>query len=473
MILNQRSSEINFEEKVIVLDEVDFYQIKNQRVRFYQVEQMTLCADRTSGVVQQITEKEVTIVDNKVTTDSFDDVVPTGFLPLLLCYAQQRDFFSLFDHLNIPTKEVKYSHLDMVKTLIAAIACGCSYIKDINYKLRPYRATANLIGLNIGFPEQSQVNRFLKSFDFHSLSRLVLIFDEAVKLLNSRKKVDIFDYDATGLVTYGKTYEFSKKGYVSKKRGDRGYILSAGYAHNYILANFLDPGNTNHGSRFWDSIYAAADIFGFDNIGMIRADGIQGTGPNIEELIKIDKQFIIRGYHPSTAKNFSKGLYEYQWSTFEDGVSICDIGWQRITNCKYPVRVILQRYYKPKKKEYIFRHIYCNNTKLKADEIVLLYNDRIEIESMYKSSKNGLHINKLNTRNYLGLNVSIYFTFLVHNLITSFRKEVLSKLGLEDIGINEITRRLMDIPAKVGDDNLLIFPEAHPYVKRLLYNPHL
>lgn len=78
---------------------------------------------------------------------------------------------------------------------------------------------------------------------------MALIFDEVVKLFSSREKSNVFDYDATGLSVYGKTYEFSRKGYVTRS-GVRGYILSAGYAHDFILANFLDPGNTNHGSLF-------------------------------------------------------------------------------------------------------------------------------------------------------------------------------------------------------------------------------
>ena len=73
----------------------------------------------------------------------------------------------------------------------------------------------------------------------------------------------------------------------------------------------------------------------------------------------------------------------------------------------------------------------------------------------------------LNTRDYLGLQVSIYLTSIVHNMITSFCKEILSNFCLEDKGIIEVTRRLMDIPAKLEEDNSLIFPEGHPYIKRM------
>ncbi len=104
VILNQKCDEISFEETVLVLDEVDFYQTKKQRIRFYQTEQLLVHIDRSSKLGQQATKNEIKVVDSIVTTDSFDDIVPTGFLPLLLNYAQQQDLFSLFNHLNFSCK---------------------------------------------------------------------------------------------------------------------------------------------------------------------------------------------------------------------------------------------------------------------------------------------------------------------------------------------------------------------------------
>ena len=49
-----------------------------------------------------------------------------------------------------------------------------------------------------------------------------------------------------------------------------------------------------------------------------------------------------------------------------------------------------------------------------------------------------------------------------------FRKDVLSDFGLENLGIKEIVKRLMNIPAKVKNDGnilKLIFPDNHPYTK--------
>lgn len=469
VILNQ-SEEISFEKTLLIIDDIELYQSDKKRLQILQAESLKLqintLSKKNQAIVQQSETTEIMVIDTVIAKESFEDYLPTGFLPLLMKYAQQRDLFSLFDHLNFFSKEVEYTHLDKIKTILAAIACGCAYTKDINYKLKPYQGTARMLGLN-SFPDQSQINRFLREFTFQNLSELDLVFNESIRLFYPRKKIDVLDVDATGLIAQGKTYEGNKKGYVTEKRGVRGYQLMLGYAHDYIFANFLDPGNTNAGARFWDSYYTVAETIGRENIKIVRADGIHGTGPNIQELIEINQPFIIRGYHPKTAKKFSKGIPEYEWSSFENGVKICDIGWQRITNCKYPVRVILQRYFKPKKAKTIYRHLYTNIDGIKDDETVWLYNGRVDIESMIDAQKNGIYIRKLKTRNYKGIKAFIYFACIVHNLITAFRQDVLSEIGLENSGIKEITRRLMDIPAKIGDKNEIIFPESHPMIRRI------
>ncbi len=404
-----------------------------------------------------------------MSTDSFTNYTPTGFIPLLIQYAKQKGIFSLFDFLDLKRKEVKYSHLDMVKTWIMAIACGCSYTKDINYVLKPYPGTANLLGLD-SFPEQSNCNRFLRTFTFHNLVELDYIFNQIARLLYPCEIIPVYDIDCTGLIANGKTYEFNKKGYFPKRRGERGYQLMLGHADNYILSFFLDSGNTNPGARFWDSYYTICENFGPENIKMIRGDSIHGSGPNMEELMKLDQTFVLRGYDSRTAKNFSKNIPEYKWVDFDNNTKIYDIGWQKISSCKYPLKIVLQKIYKPKKKKIIYRSLCLNIKGLYDDECLWLYNGRVSIESLIETEKNGLHITKLKSRGYIANQVFLYLAFITHNLITSFRNEVLSQIGLENNGIKDITRRLMNIPAKIGKNNKLYFPEAHPMIKQMFKN---
>lgn len=410
--------------------------------------------------------EEKMIVETIVSTDSFKNYTPNGFIPLLMQYAKQKDLFSFFEHLNLNRKEVDYNHLDFIKTWIMAIACGCSYTKDINYVLKPYPGTARLLGMS-SFPEQSNCNRFLKAFTFKNLSELDFIFNQITKLLYPQKIIKVYDVDATGIIANGKTYEYNEKGYFSKKRGQHGYQIMFGHANNYILSIFLDPGNTSTGARFWDSYYTVCENFGPENIKMIRGDSIHGSGHNIEELIEINQAFVLRGYDSRTAKKFSKNIPKNQWLELDDNSKYCDIGWHKITSCKYPVKIIIQKIYKPKKKKYLYRFLCLNIHGLNGDECSWLYNGRVGIEKVIETEKNGLHIKELKSRKYTANQVFLYFASITHNLITSFRDKVLTKIGLGDNGIKEITRRLMHIPAKIGKNDKLLLPESHPMVKRM------
>jgi hypothetical protein len=59
---------------------------------------------------------------------------------------------------------------------------------------------------------------------------------------------------------------------------------------------------------------------------------------------------------------------------------------------------------------------------------------------------------------------------MAYNLLCLFREKVLSELKLGYLGIKEIVRHLMDIPAKVrkeeGGSIKPIFPKNHPYTKK-------
>jgi hypothetical protein len=55
----------------------------------------------------------------------------------------------------------------------------------------------------------------------------------------------VVDFDQTGLIANGRTYEFAEKGYFPKKKNQRGYKASATFTgeHSETVALFLDPGN--------------------------------------------------------------------------------------------------------------------------------------------------------------------------------------------------------------------------------------
>jgi hypothetical protein len=383
VIVNE-SKQISLEKTTtLIIEDVEVYDLRKKSVQLVQANKVKMQVNNSlNGSHQNVSEEKV-VVNTVVSTAPFTDYTPTGFIPLLMQYAKQKGVFSLFDSLNLERKEVDYSHLDMIKTWITAIACGCSYTKDINYVLKPYPGTARLLGLD-SFPEQSTCNRFLRAFTFQNITELDYSFNQIAKLLYPMKVIPFTDIDCTGVLANGETYEYNEKGYFPKQKGERGYQLMFGYANDFILSFFLYPDNTSHGARFWDVYYNICETFGPENIKVVRGDSIHGSGLNIEELMEINQAFILRGYDSRTARNFSQDIPRNKWLEFDNNSKICDIGWKKITNCKYPVKIVLQRIYKPKKNKEIYRFLCVNIKGLYGDECSWLYNDRVGIESLIK-----------------------------------------------------------------------------------------
>jgi hypothetical protein len=413
-------------------------------------------------------------LDIQCNLDPFSDILPNGFLGLFWYFAEVIDFFQLFQKgLHVDMKQVIYSNLDRVKTLIASIAVGCQHGKDINHKLVPYQGAARCCGL-IRFPDQSQINRFLQRLNLDNLRELDDIFEQLLArygLWRSQPQVDI-DFDCTGIVVYGHTYQLARKGYFPKKRSSRGYQLSLATTLNSpfkeILSLHLDSGNTYSDTRLWDAIYQVANILGdIDRIGVVRADCASGTGPNIEALIDHRLSFLIKGKNCKTAMNFARTLCYENWIPIDFFQRIADLHDQRIPACRYPVRVIVVETTSPKgKKKY--SHLYTNLDK-NPETLFKQYNERQNIEALIKENKYGLYISNLRTRKYLGILCFLYFAVITYNLFSFFKFHVLKGTGLESLSVVELSNKLMDIPAKIKAKNrqlTLAFPKNHEYCKK-------
>ncbi|MFQ5754016.1 MAG: transposase [bacterium] len=400
--------------------------------------------------------------------------MPNGFLGLLWPFAESIGFFQLFkDILHVDMKEVRYTNLDRVKTLIASIAIGCQYGKDINHKLMPYKGAARCCQLE-QFPDQSQINRFLRRFDRTNISELDHIFEHLLSfsgLWRVQQKVDI-DFDCTGLVVYGRTFQLACKGYFPKKRSSRGYQLSLATTANTlfkeILSLHLDPGNSYADRRLWDAIYQVAEILGdVDRIGVVRADSASGTGPNIEAFKDHNLSFLIKGKNPRTAEKFARKLSYENWIPIDFFIRIADMHDQKIHRCPYPIRVIVVETTSPKgRKKY--SHLYTD-IEQDPENIFHRYNKRQNIESIIKEDKYALYITHLRTRKFLGILSFLYFAMITYNLLSLFKYSVLRETGLENMAISELVNKLMDIPAKIQANNKqlsLAFPEKHSLCRK-------
>jgi len=376
-------------------------------------------------------------------------------------------------------KEVRYSMIDKIATLFSSIATGCSHIKDINHKLTPYPSAASLFGMN-RFPDQSQINRFLNRMGPDEISQLSLVFEailDKVILFKGEEKVDL-NVDVTGLIVYGDMYQFAKKGYFAHQRGREGYQLSLGTTnseYSQILSLILDPGDISLSVRLWDTIYEAAEVLGsLERIGIIRADAIYGIGLDITALIEQTLSFLIKGKDPRTAKRILRELdpsYD-DWKRVDETTWAFDAKYVTITKCPYPVRTVVTKAIDAKGK-LKYRHIYASFSPREMDEVeVTLFNrKRIDIEAIIRDDKYGLYIDNLRTKNFWGIWAYLFIACATHNLISLFRKRVLSGTGIEDLGIQTIVKKLTDIPAKFEKEQgkmRIFFPAGHELARRFI-----
>ncbi len=396
-----------------------------------------------------------------------------------MAFALRTGFFAPFEqHLDVPLKTCAYTPLQKLQTLICSLAVGCEWTKDINHILRPYPVVAEMLGMS-QFPDQSSVNRFLHHLGAAQSQQLVLISELLLHrfgLWHQLERVDV-DIDSSGLMVYGRTYEGRRKGYFPRQRGRWGYRLTVASASHpagpEILALSLDPANIGPAGRFWDCLYQAADVLGsLDRLGLIRADASWGTGADIQELVELDLTFIVKGYSDRTALNFAAGVAPTQWESLDLFTRVCDLGPQRITKCRHPVRVVLvelmtERYDRP-----FYSHLYTNLSPAQADaeQIFMRYNGRQCIEALLKSAKYGLSIDHLRTRRYHPIENFLQVAAITFNLLSWFRAYVLAQVNLHHLGVCDLTRTLMHIPAKCAreaNELCLTFPDRHPLAPAL------
>jgi hypothetical protein len=412
-------------------------------------------------------------------SDPFSDLLPTGALGLLLAFTERVRFFDLFEqHFQVPGKTVDYTPLQKLQTLICSVAVGCEWTKDINHKLRPYPAAAQWLGME-QFPDQSSVNRFLHQLGSQQRLQLELISEQLLQrfgLWQLSPRVDL-DIDSTGLMVYGHTYEGIRKGYFPRQRGRRGYRLSLAStrhpAGSEILALFLDPANLSPAARFWDCLYQAAEVLGsLDRVGLILADAACGSGPDIEALLDLNLSFIVKGFAPKTARKFATQVAPTQWESVDLFTRVCELGPQTISRCCHPVRTVLVELMTQRFDRRYYSHLYTTLSPQQADaqQVFQSYNQRQAIEALIKSAKYGLSLKHLRTRSYEPIKNFLSLVAITFNLLSWFRYYFLTQLDLQDLGLCEITQKLMDIPAKCsyrGDQLVLKFPANHPFTSAL------
>lgn len=382
--------------------------------------------------------------ENKVVNTS-------AWLVSLIQFANKLNFFDAFKSFSLKMKSVNYTNLNRLQTLVASIAMGCNYTSDINEKLAPDTTAAKLLGMS-KFPDQSQVNRFLNRFDETNIDQFEFIhhtlFMENSLALSSKDPI-VVDFDMSGLVAGGRTYELAEKGYFPRKRGEKGYQLSTAFIGDTAetVCMFLDSGNTSCTSRFEDLLKATTFKFNEhldkDNL-IIRADSGYGSFDNIQLLKATGAKFVIKGFSTQQSRNLAKSVTKHQWQKINIQVHIAEVPTStdlRIIVCEFV----------GKDGQIKYSHLLTNikAEEMSATELFHFYNKRQTIEAFFKTCKEVYGIKNLRTSKFYGIYGFLWLVFITHNLITLMKNTTFSSSNLQDMGIQTIVKKLGSITARV------------------------
>jgi hypothetical protein len=242
-----------------------------------------------------------------------------------------------------------------------------------------------------------------------------------------------------------------------------------------ITALFLDPGNITLNLRLWDTIYQTADILGgLEYLELVIADAIYGTGKHIKTFTEMSIPSLLRGKNSKTAFHLASDLTRDDYYYIDSFTEVAERGLIEIKNCPYRIRTVIIKKIDAKGK-IIFNHLLTSIPKKHVDcvELFSLYNKRQFIESEIKENKHGLSIDNLRTGKFWSIYAFLYIAASVFNLFSLFKEKALAGTGLENLGLAEITDKLMDIPGKIEQKKRitkLMLPLYHNYSRTFVCN---
>lgn len=454
------------------------------------------------------------------TTSNWVDLTDHALLMAAWQFAEQLGVFKHWQKLQWKMKKVRYTPIDKMKTLWASIVVGCEHTYEINDKLGEHeQAIAQAVGLP-RFPDQSQVNRWLRATRQEHLTQFRQVHLQLLAAHSrARFKANWFvmpngepmlvaDIDQRALAVRGKQFVLAKSGYFGRKRGRRGYQLTAlflGGAIGEIVNEYFDPGDTQIGFRINDLIESLACLCKQIDIQstqvFIRGDAALGTPAIIAQVRTAGFHFLFKGLSPQRARKLAQQASGTFWRG-KDGAEgerrwISDLGEidhidQSVANrgAKVRARTILQLRIVPpriprpgahrrrKKREgNRIEHSYyltdLSQDRLPTTNTPEIYDSRATIERYFYDETYSLGAQHVRTSHFEGAALFQFLVATTNNLLRWMQHDVFKDTDLEKIGLGRLIHQAMQIPARLrqeGDVLTVEMPSNHHWVKRLQPN---
>lgn len=451
------------------------------------------------------------------TTTEWPEITTHGLLLAAWEFAEKQSVFQQWESIRYRMKKVKYTPLDKLKTLWASVVVGCQHTVEINDRLGTHeKALAQAVGLN-RFPDQSQINRLLAATEAEQVSQwrkahlgLMARHTRArarsrwLKLSNGQA-VLVVDLDQRALAVRGKQFELAKPGYFGRKRGRRGYQLSAmffGGAIGELVDEYLDPGDTPIGNRIKDLLESLQHLcqrlgISADQV-LVRGDAQLGTPSIVRQIQAAGFHFLFKGLSAQRARNLLKQASDLFWRVkpgVEDEVRwMSDLGEiehldQSLSGRGTSVRartLVMTRVSPPplpkagkhckrvRDPQPVVKHDYyltdLTSTQLPVAEVLPVYDDRATIERYFYDEQYALGAQQVRTKHFHGAALFQFLVATTNNLLRWLQHRVFRQTELERLGLGRLIRQAMQIPARIfrrGETWVVEMPRQHHLVRLL------
>jgi Transposase DDE domain len=386
--------------------------------------------------------------------DRQDETV-SAFLMMFLEYATETGVFGLLERLvKVQMKVVVYSALNKAQTIMASLVMGCEHTKAINEVLGQERGAANYLMME-RFPDQSQINRYLTRLTEENVRQLGEVHAQLFEQQSlARRAVGriVVDIDQCGLVVSGKTYEWARRGYFPRKRGQEGYQLSAAYvgAYEEAVQLYLDPGNAHCKSRLPDLLHDIDRLLLRDNPGVQvirRLDAGYDSLANRCALAELPGFFMLKGADNARAKHLAQHLRLHDWLPVAPGVHGTELPTEQGIRC-----LLYEFYHDDGRVEYAILYTNLPATEFGVIRAFEFYNQRTTIEAFFASSRHVFNIQSLRSRRFHAIYAFLRFVFLTHNLIHWAKHARLAASALAQATTRQLVSCVARVRAQVAWD---------------------
>lgn len=390
----------------------------------------------------------------------------SAFLMMVMEYGKESGIFMMMEQLvKVKMKEVVYSRLQKAQTIIASLVLGCKHTQAINAVLGEERAAANYLWMN-RFPDQSQINRYLTRFDAENVEALGEVHAQLFERQSQARRAVgqvVVDIDQCGLVVSGKTYELARKGYFPRKRGEKGYQLSAAYSGAYeeALQVYLDPGNSHCASRLPDLLRDIDRLLERDNPGVTvirRLDGGYDSAAHRQHLSTLPGYFLLKGGDSRSATRLAHDIPPHHWLPVAEAVHGIELAPDESGR-----RLLYEFWLSDGRTEYALLYTNLPAQQWAVQAAFDFYNQRTTIEAFFAASRQVFNIQSMRSRQFHAIFAFLRFVFLTHNLIHWAKQSRLSDTPLAQASTRTLITQLTRVRATISWDgiwHLAILPSS-------------